>query len=172
MKNSFKKMILAVLAAALVFAVFPVTGVFAQGATPPAGTKPELTNAKLEKVWARQLKLYGRIDKTYTNGDAKLEKLQELIDKAAANGKDVTAVQSALDAFKIAVKNTKPIYESMKGIVNSHQGFDSNGKVTDFDKAKSTVQEMGAKLKEAKSSMGGTGKALMQAIKAFRKTNK
>ena len=170
MKNVFKKMILAVMAAALVFAAFPATSAFAQGENPPS--TGALTNAKLEKVWARQLKVYERLGKAFTDSDAKIAKIQALIDKAAANGKDVTALQSALDAFESAVKNTKPIYESMKGIVSSHQGFDSNGKVTDAEKAKSTVQEMGAKLKEVKSSMDGTGKALHEALKAFREANK
>jgi hypothetical protein len=34
------------------------------------------------------------------------------------------------------------------------------------------VQEVGAKLKEVKSSMNGTGKALLEALKAFRAANK
>lgn len=171
MNNIFKKMILVALSAALVFAAFPVTSAFAADdptSTPTSG----LTNEKLEKVWARQLKLYERAGKAFTDTDEKIAKIQALIDKAAANGKDVTAVQAALDAFEDALKNTKPIYESIKGIVNSHQGFDANGKVTDFEKAKSTVQEMGAKLKEVKASMDGTGKALRQAIKDLRKAKK
>jgi hypothetical protein len=169
MKSNFKKMIFVVLAAALVFAAFPVTSAFAEGTpTPNSGW----TNEKLEKVWARQLKIHERIGKMFTDTDAKLAKAQALIDKAAANGRDVTAVQSALDAFKSAVKTTKPIYESMNGIVNSHQGFDASGKVTDLTQAKSTVEAMGAKLKEVKSSMNGTGEALREAIREFRKANK
>ncbi len=169
MNNIFKKMILTALAAALVFAAFPVTRVFAQGENPPKG---ELTNEKLEQVWARQLKAYEKIGKGFDNTDGRLVKLQKMIDKAAANGKDVTAVQAALDAFEAALKSAKPTYESMSGIVNSHQGFDANGKVTDAEKAKATVQDMRAKLKELKSAMGGTGKALREALKAFREANK
>jgi hypothetical protein len=167
MNNSFKKMIFVLMAAALVFAAFPVTSALAEG-TPNSG----LTNEKLEKVWARQLKIHERIGKMFTDTDAKLAKAQALIDKAAANGRDVTAVQSALDAFKVALKNTKPIYDSIKVIVTSHQGFDASGKVTDLTQAKSTVEAMGAKLKEVKYSMNGTGKALREAIREFRKANK
>ena len=169
MNNIFKKMILVALAAALVFAAFPVTSVFAQGENPPKG---ELTNEKLEQVWARQLKIHERLGKGFDDIDGKVAKVQERIDKAAADGKDVTALQAALDAFESAMKSSKPTYESPNGIVNSHQGFDANGKVTDAEKAKSTVQELGAKLKEVKSSMGGTGKALREAMKAFREANK
>ncbi len=37
MKNIFNKMILVALAAALVFAAFPMTSAFAQGENPPKG---------------------------------------------------------------------------------------------------------------------------------------
>jgi len=169
MKNMFKKMILVALTAALVFAVFPVTSAFAQGTTPPKG---ELTNAKLEQAWARQTTNYAKLGKVFIDTDAQVAKFQARIDKAKANGKDVTALQSALNAFASAAKSAKPIYESMNGIVNSHQGFDASGKVTDINKAKSTVLEFRAKMLELKSAMDGTGKTLREALKAFRDANK
>jgi hypothetical protein len=99
------------------------------------------------------------------------EKAQMLIDRAQANGKDVSALQAALDAFEAALKEAQPIYESAKGIVNSHQGFDGNGKVTDAVKAQATVNAMRGKFKEIKDAMNGTGKALRDAIRAFRAAN-
>lgn len=167
MKNTFNKMFLAVLTAALVFASFPVTSAFAQGETPP-----KLTTAKMEEIWARQLKIHERLGQMFDNSDARLAKLQERIDKAKANGKDVSAVQTALDNFKAALKTAKPIYESMNGIINSHQGFDASGKVIDAEKAKSTLKEMRGKMQELKSAMGGTGKALRDALQVFREANK
>jgi DNA repair exonuclease SbcCD ATPase subunit len=169
MNNIFKKMILVTLTAVLVFAAFPMTSVFAQGENPPKG---ELTDEKLEQIWARQLKNYERLSKGFEDTDAQIAKFQARIDKAAENGKDVTALQAALDAFESALKSAKPTYDSMSGIVNSHQGFDASGKVTDAGLAKSTVQEMRAKMQELKSEMGGTGKALREALKAFREANK
>ncbi len=168
MKNIFSKAALAVLTAALVFASFPVTFAAAQGENPPK----ELTNAKMEEIWARQLQVYDRIGKMFNESDARLAKLQERIDAAKAKGKDVFAVQTALDNFKAALKNAEPIYESVKGIINSHQGFDANGKVTDAEKAKSTLKEMRGKFKDIKSALGGTFKALRAAIQAFRNANK
>ena len=169
MNTMFKKMILVALSAALVFAAFPVTSAFAQGENPPKG---ELTNVKLEQVWARQLNNYEKIGKVFEGADAKIAKFQARIDKAAANGKDVTALQAALNSFSSALKSAKPTYDSISGIVNSHQGFDANGKVTDAAKAKSTVEEFRAKMLELKSAMNGTGKALHEALKAFRPANK
>ncbi|MEP7137929.1 MAG: hypothetical protein ABI904_23625 [Chloroflexota bacterium] len=168
MKNIFKKTILAALVAALGLASLPFVSASAMGANdptpPPAG---QVSNEKLEKAWARQLKMYERMGKA----EDFAAKVQKLLDKASANGKDVSAVQAALDAFNAAVKDAKPIYESAKGIVNSHQGFDANGKVTDPAKAKETVKAMHDKMQEIKAAMDGTGKALREAIKAFRAAN-
>lgn len=167
--NIFKKTIMVALVAALALAALPITSAFAQDQNPPQG---QASNDRLEQAWARELKIYDRIGKVYDNNDARLAKAQALIDKAKANGKDVTAVQAALDAFEAALKSGQPTYESMKGIINSHQGFDANGKVTDAEKALSTVKDMRAKLLELKTEMNGTGKALREAVKAFRQANK
>jgi len=94
-----------------------------------------------------------------------------LIERAKENGKDVSAVQAALDAFEAALKDAQPIYESASDIVNPHQGFDSAGKVTDPEDAQETVKAMREKFREIKDAMNGTGRALHEALKSFREAN-
>ena len=169
MKTLFRKTIFVALVVVLSLAAMPFMSVSAAGdhePTPPPSTG-QIRTERLERVWARQLHVYERMGRT----DEFIEKVQRLIDRAKANGKDVSAVQAALDAFKAAAKNAQPTYESVKGLINSHQGFDSNGKVTDPEKAKETVKAMHGKFKEIRDAMNGTGKALHQAIKAFREAN-
>ena len=166
MKTLFRKTILFALIVTLGLAAMPFVSVSAAGEyepTPP----PQISNERLERVWARQLRIYERMGRT----DEFVAKVQKLIDRAKANGKDVSAVQAALDAFKVAAKQARPIYESVKGVINSHQGFDSNGKVTDSEKAKETTKAMHEKLKQIRDTMNGTGKALHEAIKAFHAAN-
>lgn len=166
-----KNTVLFALAVTLALAAFPLISASAAGQNDPSTPPPNLSsNERLEKVWARQLQFYDR----FGRADEWIDKAQRLIDRAKANGRDVSAVQAvqaALDAFDAAVKTAHPIYESMKGIVSSHQGFDENGKVTDSAKARETVQAMHAKIQEIKTVMNGTGKALREAIKAFRQAN-
>ena len=173
MKMLFRKTILFALVAALGVAAMPFVSASAAGDTltnaydptpPPQG---QISNERLERIWARQLRVYERMGRT----DEFVQKVQKLIDRAQENGKDVSAVQAALDAFNAALKDAQPVYESAKGIINSHQGFDSNGKVTDAEKAKETVRALHAKLKEIREAMNGTGKALREAIQAFREAN-
>lgn len=176
MKTLFKKPLLIALVFALSAASLPLVGVSAAGNTltnaydplPPQG---HVSNERLERIWARQLHLYERIGNGFERSDAFVERVQKLIDRAKENGKDVSAVQAALDDFETALKDAHPIYESGKGIVNSHQGFDNDGKVTDPEKAKETIKAMGEKLKEIKDAMGDTGRALHEALRAFRKAN-
>jgi len=171
MKSIFAKTLLIALVAALAVASLPLVSVSAAGEDDPKPPQGQVSNERLERVWARQLRLYEKIGNGFDRSDAFVEKVQKLIDRAKENGKDVSAVQSALDAFEEAMKNAHPVYESAKGIINSHQGFDNDGKVTDPEKAKETVKAMGEKLKEIKNAMGDTGKALREAIKAFREAN-
>lgn len=175
MKTLFRKTILSsgllrLFALALVLGVAAMPFVSASAAgeyDPPVPLQRQISNERLERVWAHQLRIYERMGRL----DDFVEKVQKLIDRAKANGKDVSAVQAALDAFEAAIKDMHPIYESAKGIVNSHQGFDSNGKVTDPAKAQETVKAMHEKFKEIREAMNGTGRALREAIRAFREAN-
>ena len=167
----FKKTILVALIAALGLMSLSAFSLSGAGLSAPTALaqqqQTQITNERLERIWARQLRRYERMGRA----DEFIERVQKLIDRAEANGKDASAVQAALDAFAAAVKEANPIYESMKGIVNSHQGFDDNDKVTDPAKAKATVQSMHEKMLEIKTIMNGTGRALREAIRAFRETN-
>lgn len=167
MKTIPQKIVMAVLAAALAMAAVPVGGVFALIEDPPAPT-----NERLEKAWARQVKTYERLGRAYENGDERLAKLQGMIDKAAENGKDVSDLQAALDAYKAALTAARPAYEALGEIISAHAGFDANGRIADAEQAKVTVKEARDQMKAIKESMGGAFKALRAAIKAFRAANK
>ena len=171
MKPFLRKTVLFALVAALVLAALPFGGVSATSAsdtTPPQG---EVTDERLEQIWARQQRLYERIGKGFDRLDDFTARIQARIDKAEARGKDVTALQDALDTFVAAAKDAQPIYESGKGIISSHHGFDENGKVTDSETAKETVQAMRETLQEIKAAMDGTRGMLREAIRAFREAN-
>lgn len=171
----FRKTVLLALITVLGVAALPFGRVSAAGddvrRDPPIPPTGEVSNERLEKVWAHQIRAYERLGNLFDRADAFVDKVQQLIDRAKENGKDVSAVQAALDAFEAALKDAHPIYESAKGIVNSHQGFDENGKVTDTQKAKETVKAMGEKLNEIREAMNRTGKALKDVLKAFREAN-
>ena len=170
----FKKTILAALIVALVVAALPLTNAYASGLTEPSDPPAEttrLSDERLERIWARMQRVYEHMGNRLERADAMVDRIQELIDRLEENGKDVAALQAALDSFEDALKEAHPIYESAKGIINSHQGFDADGQVTDSEKALETVKDLGAKLKEIREIVGEPGNALREAIKAFRDAN-
>ncbi len=135
------------------------------------GTPPAPTYDRLQRAWAREQAVYARMGRFFTNVDQRIDRAQQLIDKAKANGKDVSAVQAALDAFNAAVKQAKPTYEGLNGIVSSHQGFDASGAVVDPVKAFQTVLDMHDKLKDIRQTIVPARKALRQAIQDYRAAN-
>ncbi len=167
MKNKFTKFVTAFLAAALFLAAIPVSSVLAADENPP-----QPTNEKLEAAWARAVKTHERLGKAFEDTDGRIAKLQGMIDKAAANGKDVSQLQAALDAYESALTAARPQYEALGNVIDAHSGFDANGKVANAEQAKATLKEASEKMKAIKESMGGTFKALREAIKAFREANK
>lgn len=170
----FKKSIHLMLVAAIGLAAFSFTSVYASGLNDPDNPPADITHLsdeRLKRVWVRLQRAYERQGRKLDRADQVVERIQNLIDRKNNNGKDTTVLQAALDAFENALKEAHPIYQSAKGIVNSHQGFDANGKLTDHEKALETVRELGEKLKEVRQIVGEPGRALREAIKAFRETN-
>lgn len=167
----FRKTVLLALVVALALTALPVTSVYASGlndpTTPPAdGTAP--TNERLEQAWTRLQRVYNRQGRILDRADQLTARIQNLLERMNENGKDTTALQAALDAFEQGLKDAHPIYESVKGIINSHQGFDADGKVIDHEKAIATLKDLNGKLKEVRQLVGEPGKALREAVKAYR----
>ena len=108
MKNIFKKTVLVALVAALGLASLPFVGASAAPANDDPPPQREVTPEKLEQIWARQQNVYERLGNGYDRSDTFIERVQNLIDKATENGKDVSAVQAALDAFEAAIKEAHP----------------------------------------------------------------
>ena len=172
--NWFKNILLVAMTLALVAAALPWTSVFAAPAADPS-TPPvdsEKSNARIESLWMREQNAVERLGKVIDRSNTMTEKVQTWIDRARENGKDVTALQAALDAYKQAVQESGPMYEQAQSIVNEHAGFDADGKVTDREQAIQTLKELGTQLKDLRGQIGTPGKALREAIKAFREANK
>ena len=165
-----KKTWLIAIVTALGFGSLPIANVFALGVLDPITPTPQapLPTNRLERIWAREQKIYTRLGKFLNNYDSLKTKAQGLINKAKANGKDTSTLQAALDAFTDAVNQTEPIYQSAGGITSSHQGFDENGKVIDHDQALAMVKDLRSKFKGIHQLLVDPRKALRAAFKAYR----
>ena len=70
----FRKTVFVALILGMVLAPLPVTGVFAMDEDPPQG---DVSNGRLEAIWARQLRIFNRLGKAFDAKDIRLERLQE-----------------------------------------------------------------------------------------------
>lgn len=164
-----KKVLLVALIAGIGLAALPAGTALAAPALDEGNPPQEqVSNERLAEIWAREVALYERIGTMLDNADRIAAKVQELITRANERGIDTSAVQAALEAFVAAVQDARPIYQSANGIVQSHQGFDANGQVTDRAQAIETIRELSARLREVRTALGGTGQALREAIRATR----
>ena len=107
MINIYVKRALLTIMVMLTLSALPLTSVLAEGqddlSNPPAAGA--ISNARLEWIWARELRIYERLGWAFERGDVGLDLIQHLIDVADENGKDVTALQAALDDFIVAAKD-------------------------------------------------------------------
>ncbi len=170
----FKRIILATLAAALALAALPLTGVSAAGQadpTPPAQGQG-IGNERLERIWARMNRLFERLGKAFDKSDGLEDKAERMIARLKEAGEPTAELEAALKAYQEAAKKAHPIYESCKGIINSHKGFDKDGKVTDAEQARETIKDLGAKFGEIHTAMDGTGKTLIELMRSIRESHK
>ena len=169
----FKKSLIVAVITAMGFSALPLVSAYAQSANPPVTPAPgQPSSDKLQKAWAREQTVYARIGKILDQANGLISKIQAKLDDAKAKGKDVSSVQTALDAFSAAVKNVQPIYADLQTIIQSHSGFDASGNVTDSTQALQTVQDFRSKVEEIRQAgVQEAGKALREAIQAFRQAN-
>lgn len=166
------KISMALAVAALgIMTALPVNAYALGSVNPPADATPAASYPRLQQAWQREQQIYTRLGYMFDHVDQRLQHGQQLIDRAKANGKDVTALQAALDALSAAIKEARPVYEGGQGIVSSHKGFDASGNVFDPVQALQTVQDIRSKLQEIRDLLGGPAQAMRDAIQQFRQAN-
>ena len=106
-----KKSLIVAMVAAMGLSALPFVNAYAQSANPPVTPAPGQPSAdKLQKLWARDQTVYARVGKILDGANSLISKIQTKLDDAKSKGKDVSSVQTALDAFSAAVKNVQPTY--------------------------------------------------------------
>jgi hypothetical protein len=165
----FKKTTLIVLILAIGLAVFPGIGASAAGLNGQTNAQPD--NSRLENVWAREQANYQRQGDRLSNASMFIARVQSLIDKANAKGWDTSAVQAALNALSAVIPAIQAAHTPGAAIIASHDGFDANGKVIDRATAITTARSLAQVLKDTRTAVNGTLKALHEAVKAFREAH-
>jgi hypothetical protein len=144
----------------------------AQEPQPTTNADKSPTPARLEKTYQRELELL----KTQA---VRLDRLDERADKFAARiaklkdeGKDATVLEKALTDFKAKIMDARSQHEEAAKILNTHSGFDANGKVTDVSQASETVKDAGKMMREIHQDLRPTIREMVKALRQFIRDNR
>lgn len=98
--------------------------------------------------------------------------VQEWIDTLSEQGEDVSELQAALDTFEAALAESEGYNEEARAILDTHAGFDDDGKVTDREQAGETLREAGRALREARRALKDGAIKLRRAIRDWRREHR
>ena len=172
-KKIIAKLTLIMVLAALAIAYVPSANVLAAGMddqVPPTDIKIE--RRPLSQVWKRMQNQYERLGKRLKRTEVLTARIQERLDTAKQNGKDVSSLQAAFDIFIQAKTDALSTYPGGSAIISTHAGFDMDGKILDRTLAVKSIESLGDVVRETRDATRDPFRLLRDAIKAFREANR
>ena len=140
---------------------------------PPAGQNQQANQTqRLEKAYQRELKALDAQAKNLTTADDRVAKFAQRIADLKSKGKDTSALEAALADFKDVLKGAHTTHDKAAGILNTHAGFNDQGKVTDIQQARNTVQEADKLLREVHRDLRPAVRDLVRALREFLRDNR
>ncbi len=99
-------------------------------------------------------------------------KSQTWINEQKSKGKDVSALEAALSAYKSAIASAQAKHDQAQSTFNTQAGFDGNCKLTDRDQAKITLRTVGDALREAHRLIADANREFRRAVQDWRRANR
>jgi len=142
-------------------------------ATPPGPeASAESANPRLERVYQRLLRAAQAQAGHLEQAGQAAQRAQEWIDKLAAEGKDVGELQAALANFEAALAGAQGYHQEAQAILETHAGFDDQGRVTDRAQALETVRDAGRALRDAHRTLKDGLIDLRRAVRDWRREHR
>jgi len=112
-------------------------------------TTPPPSYAELEKQYQlRQLQLRS-LDQLLKRDERRGAEVTTLIARAKAAGKNTTALEQALAAYRSKLGGARKSWYTAAIILKTHTGFSASGKVTNADQARATLKAAGSALEQS-----------------------
>lgn len=139
-----------------------------------AAPKPPQDGAKvaLQRAFAEQQHALTALGRKLDRADARAAKVASWIAKVKAQGKDTTALDAALSAFKDKIAAARASWAAADATLKAHAGFDDSGKVTDSTAARATVEQARSQLESTRRTLAGAYRDLRAAVVAYRKAHR
>ncbi len=158
----------------------PTTAAFAapgvgDGTPPAAGalaTPESRKGERLERLFKREHNVLTREQNRLTRAGQIATRIQNYINNQKANGKDTSALETALANFNTAVATAQSDHDTAKNTLDASACFDSNGAVTDIAQARVTVRTAGKAERQFYLTMRKAIRGLQKAIRDYRHANR
>ena len=138
-------------------------------AAPSGASKPNVALARLYKQQQQRLKIQ---DARLARAVEYAAKIDGLIARLKAKGKDTAALEQAVAAFRAGIEQARSEWQAASATLAAHAGFDDAGKVINADQARATLSEARGHMQQAQTIARGAYKSLRSAIAAYRKANR
>jgi hypothetical protein len=128
-----------------------------------------VANINLETHYFLGMVLNVRIDNFITKADNVSARLDAAIRDMKAKGKDTTKLEKRAADFIKALDEAKELHNETKELFAEHNGFDSNGTVTNSKDAKAFLNEANKLQRETIHKLKNAGKQVIDFVKDFKK---
>jgi len=141
-------------------------------AAPAGGADKPRANVRLAQMYrVEQLRLRVQGERL-TRADLFAAKFDVLIAKLKAKGQNTAELDQALAAFRATIEQARTEWNAAKSTLHSHAGFGTDGKVTDADQARATLQDAHNHMQQAHALAKGAFRDLRAAFVAYRKAHR
>ncbi|HEU5101215.1 MAG TPA: hypothetical protein VFU22_19460 [Roseiflexaceae bacterium] len=99
-------------------------------------------------------------------------KIDSLIAKLKAKGKDTASLEQAVAAFRDGIARARAEWQAASDTLTAHAGFDAAGKVVNADQARATLKSAHEHMENTHTIARDAYKSLHAAVAAYRKANR
>src|SRR5258706_10539265 len=136
-------------------------------ALPDIGTPPGPLNTALSTLYQREQNWLSVQSNTLTDANTIAVNMQNWINTLKGQGKDTSALETALSAFNGQIAAAQTEHDTASGVLSAHAGFDGSGQVTDRDQAASTLRHAYQSLQQAHLTLVSAAVNLRLAVRTW-----
>lgn len=136
------------------------------------GDGGQRTNAALERGLQEARQRLSRQDQRLNWANDHAARIDAMIAKLKAKGKDTAALEQAVAAFRSKIGEARQQWEAAKALLANPAGFDAQGKVTNADQARNSLQQGRDAMNKVTETAKTAYRDLRKAVETFRKANR
>jgi hypothetical protein len=133
--------------------------------------KDQVVQINLETRYYLGIVMNNRIGQFIGKAENVSAKLDEAVQKLASQGKDTTQLAEDVKNYKNLLSEASSNHQKTGVLFTSHNGFDSNGIVTDKKLAQAFIQDATNSQKETVRKLRELSRQLVRFVKDFRQLN-